>query len=285
MTVLDAIRGDARLQRVQLDARTARHFRRARRQVLRALQDHVRELAARNDHVDQSPLHGALPLDSLRQRRESVRQIPAHLALVDDARQAARAGEHPEERYLGQRHGRRTVVDQDNLVARERQLVTAARRRAVARREEADATLGAGLLDVEPRLVGVLAEVDLERVGCRREHVDVRARAENAVMPGRDHRRLYLGMREPQALHGIGELDVDGQVVGVALQLDLAVLTAERLHLHRQASDVAVDGERPVPISAGVRLERRQARRGGRGRVHACGKLTHRLDLRKQYSA
>ena len=76
----------------------------------------------------------------------------------------------------------RAVVGQHNRVAREGELVAAARGRARERREALDAALDAQLLEVEPRLVRELAEVDLEAVAARAEHVDVRARREHAVL-------------------------------------------------------------------------------------------------------
>ena len=86
------------------------------------------------DCIDQAPLDGALALDAFLDGAEGVGAVAAHLALVGDAGQAAGAGQHGEQRNFGQRNGRVAVVGEDDLVARERQLVAAAGRRALARR-------------------------------------------------------------------------------------------------------------------------------------------------------
>src|SRR6267378_3157658 len=71
---------------------------------------------------------------------------------------------------------------------------------------------------------------------------------------------------EAQALDRVGQLDVDAQVVAVALQLELAVCSPERLDLHAQLGDLAVDREDPVAVLRRMGVEL-QLRRGG-GRVH-----------------
>src|SRR5438045_3210973 len=62
---------------------------------------------------------------------------------------------------------------------------------SVAGGEKADAAVLQGVLDREVGLVGVLAEVDLEGVRARGEHVDVGAGAEDAVMRAGDHAALH----------------------------------------------------------------------------------------------
>ena len=57
---------------------------------------------------------------------EDVGEVAAHLALVGHPGQAAGAGQHGEQRHLGQRHRRTCVVGQDDVVAGQRQLVAAA---------------------------------------------------------------------------------------------------------------------------------------------------------------
>src|ERR671935_72537 len=52
------------------------------------------------------------------------------------------------------------------------------------------------LIFSETRLVGVLAEVDLERVRRAGEHVDVRAGAEDLVVAAGDDARLYRWVLE-----------------------------------------------------------------------------------------
>ena len=107
---------------------------------------------------------------------------------------------------------------QQDLVAGERQLVAAAGGGAVARGEVALARVRAGVLEGEAGLVGELAEVDLEGVRRRREHVDVGAGAEDAIAARGDDHGAHLGVLEAQALDRVGELDVDAEVVGVELE-------------------------------------------------------------------
>ncbi len=93
------------------------------------------EARARHDLVDELPLDRALAAHALGRRREEVGVVAPHAALVDDPREPARAGQHAEERDLGQRDRRRAVVDEQDLVAGERELVAAARGGAVQRAE------------------------------------------------------------------------------------------------------------------------------------------------------
>ena len=98
----------------------------SRGQLLRALRDLLLELAGRMHRVDQPPFDRAPALDPFGNRAEDIREIAPDLALVDDARQAAGAGQHSEQRRLRQADRRIAVVDEQDLVARERELVAAA---------------------------------------------------------------------------------------------------------------------------------------------------------------
>ena len=88
-----------------------------------------------------------LPRTPFGDGREHVGEVAADLALVDEAREAAGAREHAEERRLRQAHRARPVVGEDDLVARDRELVAAARRGAVQRSE----ALHAVVLRAAPR--------------------------------------------------------------------------------------------------------------------------------------
>ena len=68
--------------------------------------------------------------------------VAAHLALVDHPRQAAGARQYGEQRHFRQRHGRRTIVGENDVIGGQRQLIAAARGRAV---DDRDKTL-AGIL-------------------------------------------------------------------------------------------------------------------------------------------
>src|SRR5207247_9624866 len=150
---------DGRVERVERYARSARLSARIFRQLARSLLHGVFELTGRVDRVDQPPLDRALAFDAFGERGETVGQIAADSSFVDDARQPAGAGENAEQRHFRKAHGRVTVVDQDDLVARQRQLVSAPGADAVERRAHRDAGALARVLDREPSLVGELAEV------------------------------------------------------------------------------------------------------------------------------
>jgi hypothetical protein len=88
---------------------------------------------------------GASPWPSGRARlrggAEDVGQVVAHLALVGHAGQAAGAGQHAQQRHLGQADGAAAVVDQDDLVAGQGQLVAAAGAGAVDGGQELQAAV------------------------------------------------------------------------------------------------------------------------------------------------
>ncbi len=231
----------------------------------RSLADRCVEAAARHDGVDEAPVDGLLALDPFGPGGEDVGEIPADVALVDQPRQPARAGQHGEQRHLRQRDGGRTVVDEDDLVARQRQLVATAGRCAVDGSDPRLPGLGRGVLDGVARLVGELAEVDLVAVGGAGEHLDVGAGAEDPCSLGTaetrvdaagDDDRLHARVLEAQPLRGVVELDVDAEVVAVELQLVAVAEPSVGRYAHRQRGDRSVDGEVPMPVAARVGCER-----------------------------
>ena len=181
--------------------------------------DQVVEGAARRGGVDQAPRHRLGGLEPFGAGGEDVGEIAADVTLVDEPCQPSGAGQHGEQRHLGERHGGRPIVDHDDLVAGEGELVATAGRGAVDGGDPRLPGVGRGVLDAVARLVGELAEVDL--VGVRRagEHLDVGPRGEHVVDPAGYHDRLDVGMLEPQSLDDVVELDVDAEIVGVELEL------------------------------------------------------------------
>src|SRR5437762_6212053 len=91
-----------------------------------ALSDIAGELLRAHGRVDEPPLLRALAADAVGRRAEDVGVVAPDFSLVGDAREAAGAGQHAEQRYFRQADRRRAVVDQDDLVARQRQLVATA---------------------------------------------------------------------------------------------------------------------------------------------------------------
>ena len=217
--------------------------------------DGLLELGVGHRLVDQPPLDGARALDALLDRAERVGQIAAHLALVGDAGEAAGARQHGQQRQLGQRHRRAAVVGKQDVVGRQRQLVAAAGRRAAHGAEVFLPAGAARVLHGVARLVGELAEVDLVGMRGAREHADVGAGAEHAVLAGFQDHHLHFRVLEAQPLHGIGELDVDAQVVGVEFQLVAVEQSGVLVDVHDQLGHLAIELELPVAIAPRLGLE------------------------------
>src|SRR6201999_3635306 len=79
--------------------------------------------------------------------------------------------------------------------------------------------------------------------------------AEHAVLARADHHDLYVRMLETQPLHGVRELNVDAEVVGIELELVALEQAAVFVDVHRQGRDVARDIQLPVPVAGRIGLE------------------------------
>ena len=130
--------------------------------------------------VDEPPVDGLLALDALGPGGEHVGEVAADVALVDEPGEPTGPGQHGQQRHLRQRHGRGPIVDEEDLVARQGQLVATACGGAVDGGDPRLPGVGAGVLDGVARLVGELAEVDLVAVRRARQHLDVGAGAERS---------------------------------------------------------------------------------------------------------
>ncbi len=227
-----------------------------RRQLARAPIDLVLEAARRIHGVHEPPLDRALAFHAFGDGAEHVGAVAPDLALVHDARQPAGAGQHAEQRRLRQADRTVPVVHQDDLVARQRELVAAAGADAVDGGEELDPGMLARVLDRQPGLVGELAEVHLEAVARAAEHEDVGAGAEHALLQAGDDDGPDLGVLETDTLQGIGELDVDTQIVGVQLEAIVGTQAGVFANVHRQRGNRAVKDQFPVLVLRRMRLER-----------------------------
>ena len=67
--------------------------------------------------------------------------------------------------------------------------------------------------------------------------------------------RADLGMLEAQALHGIGQFDIDAEVVGIELQLVAGPEAAILVHVHGEVGDALFECELPVLVAAGLGAE------------------------------
>ena len=187
---------DRLLQRRQRDALAVGRAVALRRELARALLHALAERLRLHDLVDEPPVLRLLAAHAFAGRAEDVGVVMAHMALVGQPRQAAGAGQHAEQRHLGQADRGGAVVDQDDLVAGRGELVAAAGAGAVHRGEELETAVAARVLEAVARLVGELAEVHLPRVAALAEHEDVGAGAEHAVAAaGQDHACAPRGAR------------------------------------------------------------------------------------------
>jgi hypothetical protein len=139
------------------------------------------------------------------------------------------------------------------VIGGERELVAAAGRVAVDGADVDLLRILRRVLDGEARLVGELAEVHLGAVRRLAEHADVGAGAEHIVLARLYDHAADFGMLETQPLHGIVELDVDAEVVGIELELVVAE-PARLVDIHDEVGDVAVALDLPVAIVRGVGL-------------------------------
>src|SRR5204862_106697 len=64
-----------------------------------------------------------------------------------------------------------------------------------------------------------------------------------------------LGMLEAQPLHGVGQLDVDAEVVGVELELVAWPETRILVHIHGEIGDAVLCCELPMPVAGGLGAE------------------------------
>lgn len=62
-------------------------------------------------------------------------------------------------------------------------------------------------------------------------------------------------MLKTQALHGVGKLDVDAQVIGVEFQLIALKQAAILIDVHDQLGHLAVEFQFPMPIACRLALE------------------------------
>jgi hypothetical protein len=79
------------------------------------------------------------------------------------------------------------------------------------------------------------------------QHIDVGAGAEDAILGATDDDGAHLGVLEAEPLDGIGELDVDAEVVGVELEHVPRPQRPILLHVEDERRHRALDGELPVP--------------------------------------
>src|SRR6185369_2492982 len=90
------------------------------------------------------------------------------------------------------------------------------------------------VFDCAASLISELAEVDLERVRRAAEHVDVCARAKDPRLQTRYYNHPHFRMLETESLHGIGQFDIDAEVVRIELKLVAVGESLIFLDVHRE---------------------------------------------------
>ena len=205
--------------------------------------------------VHQPPFDRLAAADALLDRAEHVGAVTPHLAFVGDAGEPASTRQHRQQRRLRQRHRRAAVVHQHDVVGGKRQLVAAAGSIAVDGTKIDLLGILRRVLDGQTRLVGELAEVYLLAVCRLAEHADIGAGAEHIVLARLNDDATHLRMLEAQPLHGVVELDIDGKIVGVELELVLIGEPAGRIDIHDQIGNVAVALDAPMAVARGIGLE------------------------------
>ena len=224
------------------------------RQLGGALLHHGSELRRLGDRVDEPPVDRLGAAHAFARRAEDVGEVVANAPLVGQPRQAAGARQHAEQRHFGQADRAAAVVDEDDLVAGEREFVAAAGARAVDRGDELQPVVARAVLDAVARLVGELAEVHLPRVARDAEHEDVGAGAEDAVLGAGDDDRAHLRVLEADAVQRIGELDVDAEVVAVELELVAGADAAVLVEVGDERCHRPFEAQLPVAVAVGVGL-------------------------------
>ena len=223
-------------------------------QFLGALFHGLLEHSGLGDRIDQAPVHGLLAAYAFLAGAENVGQVVAHMALVGHAGQATGARQHAQQRHFGQRHRRRTVIDQHDLVAGQGQFVTAAGAGTVEGRDELQAVVLGRVFDAVAGLVGEFAEVHLPAVAGDAQHENVGARAEHAVAQAGHHHGAHFGVLEADALQRVVQLDVHTQVVAVELEFVARTQAGVFVDVDAQRGDLAVERQVDVLVLGGTGL-------------------------------
>ena len=254
-TVIDAIGGERAGSGVSLIPCRRLAAPRLRGKFLGTRRNRFLELGARHHFVDQPPIERALALHAFFGGAEEVGVVAPHFAFVGDAREPAGAGQNRKQRQFRQRHRRRAVVDQHDVVGSKRQLVAAAGRGAADGADGPQAGILAQVFDAVARLVGEFAEIDFVGVARAGQHADIGAGAEHPRLARAQHDDAHLRMLEAQPLDGVGKLDIDAEIVGIELELVALEQRALLVDVEKERGDIAVDLELPMAIAGRLGLE------------------------------
>src|SRR5262249_9229779 len=151
------------------------------------------------------------------------------------------AGKDSQKRSLGQADHRTAIVYEQDLVAGQRQFISASRTDTVDGRQKLDAGVPAGVLDGKARLVRELAEVHFPGVRGFAQHEDIGAGAEDSLLQASDDNRADARVFEAYSLDRVGQFDVDAKVVRIEFQLVCRREPAILSDVHRQSGNWAID--------------------------------------------
>ena len=121
---------DRRVQRLERHALLGLVHRDRPEEALGALLQGLLKAGEGRDGVHEAPLQRSLALHALRRGGEEVREVASDLSLVYQPSQTAGAGQNAQERRLWEAHSRVAVVDEEDVVAGQRELIAATRGRS-----------------------------------------------------------------------------------------------------------------------------------------------------------
>ena len=245
---------DAALDRGQLDALGVSRAVTARRQGQGALAHLLGEDGRLGNVVHQAPVLGPLATHAFHAGAEQVGQVMAHLALVGHAGEATGAGQHAQQRHLGQADGAGAVIHEQDLVAGQGHFVAATGAGAVHGGQELQPAVLRGVFQAVAGFVGELAEVHFPGVAGDAQHEDVGAGAEHLVLGAGQHHRAHFRVLEADAVDGVVQFDVHAQVVAVELELVAGAQAAVIVKVRLQRGHRAFEAQLPVLVLRGVGL-------------------------------
>ena len=254
MGVVQGVRLDRAGHGVELDAAAVGGAVALRCQFQRALLHLLRKHLGLGDIVHQAPVFGFLAAHAFHAGAKNVGQVMAHMLFVGHAGQTAGAGQHTQQRYLGQAHRAGAVVHQNDFVAGQRQLIATAGTGTVHGSQEFEPAVRRRVFQAVAGFVGEFAEVDFPGVAAHAQHEDIGAGAEHLFFGAGDDHGAHLRVLEADAADGVVELDVHAQVVAVELELVAGAQTSVFIKVGLECGHWAVEAQFPVLVLGRVGL-------------------------------
>ena len=182
MRIFDALAFYSSLERRKHDAHGVGRAIRSRRYLRGARGERILPFGTRHDVIHQIPFERAFAAHAFLDGAEKIRAVAPDAAFIDQSGEAAGAGQHRQQWYFRQGHGRRTIVEQNEVVGGKRQLIAAAGTGTVDRTYICLPRMGAGIFHGEAGFVGEFAKIDFVCVAGSAQHADIGAGAEHPVV-------------------------------------------------------------------------------------------------------